>query len=72
MLATPTGDNRADEALDAIRTWNEKIPQQDRQTKYCKMASTSLVFFRGTNHLFWAKFADDQRLSCFGSPETRT
>jgi len=72
VLATPTGDDRADDVLDAIRTWNEKVPQQDRQTKYCKMASAPLVFYRGTNHLFWAKFADDQRLSCFGSPETRT
>ena len=72
MLTTPTGDTRTDEVLTAIRTWNKDIPDTDRQTKYCKMASAPLVFYRGTNHLFWADFADDQRLTRFGNAETRT
>ncbi len=72
MLTTPTGDTRTDEVLTAIRTWNKDIPDTDRQTKYCKMASAPLVFYRGTNHLFWADFANDKRLRDFGNAETRT
>ena len=72
MLTTPTGDTRTDEVLTALRTWNKDIPDTDRQTKYCKMASAPLVFYRGTNHLFWADFAGDQRLTRFGDAQTRT
>ena len=39
MLATPTGDARADKMLEAIRTSNEKVPKKEkvRQAKYRKM-----------------------------------
>ena len=40
--------------------------------KYCKMAASPFVFYRGTAHLFWADFADDWRANRFGGRRTRT
>ncbi len=72
ILDISTDNARANEVHANLNKWNEDISEADRQSKYCKMASTALVFYRGTNHLFWADFASDERLLRFGNEETDT
>ncbi|MCA9680823.1 MAG: DUF2252 family protein [Myxococcales bacterium] len=51
---------------------NAGLSVEARSAKYCKMAQTPFVFFRGSNHLFWHDLADDPRFEDFGGePETR-
>lgn len=71
-LGNLNGNARANKVLADLRAWNEDICAKDRQSKYCKMASAPLVFYRGTNHLFWADFAGDERLRRFGNEKTKT
>jgi uncharacterized protein (DUF2252 family) len=71
-LKKPRANNRAAKVIDALQKWNEDLSVSDRELKYCKMASSPFVFYRGTAHLFWMDFADDARLKDFGSAETRT
>ena len=56
----------------ALKERNKDLKKKDRQLKYCKMASAPLVFYRGTNHLFWDDFASDKRLKHFGNAKTQT
>lgn len=56
----------------ALQERNKDLEDEDRQIKYCKMASAPLVFYRGTNHLFWDDFASDKRLKHFGNAKTQT
>ncbi len=56
----------------ALKERNKDLKKKDRQLKYCKMASAPLIFYRGTNHLFWADFAGDKRLKRFGNDKTKT
>jgi uncharacterized protein (DUF2252 family) len=65
-------DTRASQVRADLILWNEDIEDEDRQFKYCKLVSSPLVFYRGTNHLFWSDFSGDKRLGCFGSEETKT
>ena len=71
-LGNPIGNARANKVLADLTSWNKDIKAQDRQSKYCTMASAPLVFYRGTNHLFWADFAGDKRLGRFGNEKTKT
>ena len=71
-LATPKHEARARKVISALQNWNDRLFPKEREAKYCKMASAPLVFYRGTDHLFWADFANDERLSQFGNAETRT
>ena len=64
--------NRPNKVINAIKIWNENISEQDRHTKYCKMAASPFAFYRGTDHLYWEDFAGDWRLSRFGNFNTRT
>lgn len=52
--------------------YNANISAVDRNTKYCKMALSPFIFYRGTNHLFWADLAGDSRLDTFGGSGTKT
>ncbi len=54
-----------------INGWNRSISKADRAVKYCKMTAAAFIFYRGTNHLFWADFAHDSRLKQFGNAQTR-
>ena len=72
LTTPPKGQTRPRIVIRALRAWNKELEDEDRQTKYCKMASAPLVFYRGTNRLFWADFANDKRLRDFGNAETRT
>ena len=72
LILPPKDQTRPRIVIRALRAWNKELEEADRQTKYCKMASAPLVFYRGTNHLFWADFANDQRLSRFGNAQTQT
>ena len=72
MLVTPKGKARASKIVGALQRWNGKLNAEDREAKYCKMASAPLVFYRGTDHLFWADFAGDERLTRFGNAHSRT
>ena len=72
FLVTSAWNGRAKHILDAIYSWNRALKTADRQVKYCRMASSPLVFFRGTNHLFWADFAGDARLTRFSNDQTNT
>jgi uncharacterized protein (DUF2252 family) len=71
-LENPTSNERANKVLADLRSWNKDIHNKDRQSKYCRMAAAPLVFYRGTNHLFWADIAEDKRLCCFGNEKTKT
>jgi uncharacterized protein (DUF2252 family) len=71
-LETPPAVVRALAIIAAINAQIADITPADRQVKYAKMAASPFVFFRGTNHLFWADFAGDPRLDQFGGPQTRT
>lgn len=71
-LSALTEETRCGKVIAALQKWNQQLFPEEREAKYCKMASAPLVFYRGTDHLFWADFAGDERLTRFGSPETRT
>ena len=66
------GDMRASKVRADLNLWNEGIEEGERQSKFCKLATSPLVFYRGTNHLFWSDFAGDKRLGYFGSEKTKT
>ncbi len=68
-LLTP---GRAARVVNALTAWNEPLSADDLHEKYCKMAVSPFVFYRGTAHLFWADFADDWRQHRFGCRRTRT
>ncbi|MEM7028246.1 MAG: DUF2252 family protein [Chloroflexota bacterium] len=65
-------DSRAQNVIIELNSWNQAVDTQNRQVKYGKMALAPLVFYRGTNHLFWVDFAEDDRLSHFGNETTQT
>lgn len=71
LMNVPTF-NRAGKIAQEIADWNAELPEADRKRKYQKMALSPYIFYRGTNHIFWADFAGDWRLHRFGSPRTRT
>lgn len=58
--------------LDALTHHNRHLTRAERAGKYGKMAQSAFRFYRGTNHLFWADFGQDERLAQFGSDKTRT
>ncbi len=58
--------------INELNSWNGWLSQADRNTKYCKMAASPFIFYRGTNHLFWKDFAGDSRLNQFGNADTKT
>jgi len=60
------------DVIDRISAWNERLSDADRRTKYCKMAGSPFVFFRGTNHLFWEDNRNEPILSTFSSSSTLT
>ena len=64
--------DRASDVVTAISDWNSWLSSADRTAKYCKMAASPFIFYRGSNHLFWDDFAGDSRLNQFGSSDTRT
>ncbi len=64
--------DRASRVVNALTAWNEHLTADDLHQKYCRMAESPFVFYRGTNHLFWADFAGDWRMNRFGSYRTRT
>ncbi len=58
--------------MEAIEAWNQDISPENKQIKYDKMAISPFIFYRATNHLFWQDFANDERLSTFGTKKTAT
>ncbi len=64
--------DRKNSVLHALRQENAGLSEEDRQLKYEKMRASPYRFFRGSNHLFWADFAGDWRLTRFGNRETHT
>ena len=78
MTKPPAGVKSAKAELaarDIVKTiegWNADISARDRRGKYARMAESPFVFYRGTNHLFWADFATDERLKRFGDERTKT
>ncbi len=63
---------RAARVVNALTEWNEHLSADELHEKYCRMAVSPFVFYRGTAHLFWADFADDWRQHSFGCRRTRT
>ena len=56
-----------------ISEHNAWLSDEIREEKYKEMAESPLAFLRGTNHLYWADFADDSDLDDFGGGKsTRT
>ncbi len=64
--------DRPSRVVNALTAWNEHLAADDLHQKYCRMAESAFVFYRGTAHLFWADFANDWRMNRFGSSRTRT
>lgn len=60
------------DAVQAIVDWNSHLLPAARQAKYSRLRESPFVFYRGTNHLFWADVANDPRLREFGDARTRT
>lgn len=72
ILALPASvmaGERSDFVLQEIENKNKDISKGDRQTKYCNMAGSPFVFYRGTAHLFWADFAQDSEMEEFGNED---
>lgn len=68
-----TRHNRTRQVLDAIAAANARLSDEDRATKYAKLATSPYRFFRGTNHLYWGDVWHDWRFALFGGlPETQT
>ncbi|NEQ49442.1 MAG: DUF2252 domain-containing protein [Leptolyngbya sp. SIO3F4] len=63
--------DRTTQVINTLEQHNQNLSSEDRQTKYCKMASSPFLFYRGSNHLFWEDFATDSRLSQFGNNKTK-
>ena len=62
----------ARDIVTALQDWNGCLLPDDRHDKYCRMSISPFIFYRGSNHLFWADFADDRRLKRFSDEKTRT
>lgn len=60
---------RAATVIKALNAWNKELCPADRRAKFLRMAAAPFVFYRGSNHLFWADFAVDQRLDRFADPD---
>ena len=72
-LKVPAKGGRPAVVAQALNEWNDDLQPEDRRAKYLRMAASPFVFDCGSNHLFWADFAVDERLGRFGDPEdTRT
>jgi uncharacterized protein (DUF2252 family) len=72
-LNIPAEGGRPAAVVQALNEWNDELSPEDRRAKYLRMAASPFVFYRGSNHLFWADFAADERLGRFGNAEdTRT
>lgn len=67
-----SGSDRETTVIEAITDRNAEISDRDRDAKYCKMAASPFMFYRGTNHLFWMDFAGDDRRQKFGNENTKT
>lgn len=68
-----TQHNRPRQLLEAIDDANAELRDDDRTTKYARLAVSPYAFFRGTNHLYWADVWHDWRFSLYGGlPETQT
>jgi uncharacterized protein (DUF2252 family) len=63
---------RATWVREQLRSHNASLSSSLRAEKYDKMSESAFSFYRGTNHLFWADLADDERVTDFGSDETVT
>ncbi len=66
LISESKSYDRNGKVLEAIRAQNAYLPQESKQIKYQKMALSPYIFYRGTNHLFWADFAGSWRLHQFG------
>lgn len=54
-----------------IEIWNANLSPSDKKSKYCKMSNSPFSFYRGTNHLFWKKYANDERVKKYGNSKTK-
>lgn len=70
--APVSASDRAATVIAEIGDRNAELTARDRTAKYCKMAASPFLFYRGTNHLFWMDFAGDDRLQQFGGENTKT
>ena len=51
--------------LQAIELQNANLSEEMKELKYDKMMTSPFTFFRANNHLFWEKYAKDERLKKF-------
>ncbi|MAR05490.1 MAG: hypothetical protein CL862_00065 [Cyanobium sp. NAT70] len=58
--------DRHSKIFEAIRAHNCQLSSDSRCKKFGKMLISPYIFYRGTNHLFWADFAGSWRLHHFG------
>jgi len=64
-------DSRRDFVISELENFNKDIARKDRHAKFCKMSTNPFVFYRGTDHIYWADFAQDMRLKKFGGKKTK-
>jgi uncharacterized protein (DUF2252 family) len=56
-----------------VTLFNQKLETQRREEKFREMSLSSFVFFRGTDHLYWADFGESLLTRHFGGKKgTRT
>jgi len=65
LINSPSYDRRG-KVLEALHQQNAHLEAIYREAKYKKMEVSPYIFYRGTNHLFWADFAGDWLLHRFG------
>lgn len=63
---TPEGVERPAWLVSALDAHNADLDEADRHEKYCRMAESPFVFFRGTAHLWWAEVTTLPELARFG------
>jgi uncharacterized protein (DUF2252 family) len=62
---------RPEDSNSLIIEHNKNLQASDRQLKYNRMGVSAYGFYRGTNHLFWSDFGQDDRVNQFGNAKTK-
>jgi uncharacterized protein (DUF2252 family) len=72
LTASGYAYGRSRYVMKAIQASNSGIAAQYLREKYIKMLGSPFVFYRGTNHLYWADLGAEWRVMRFGNAKTRT
>jgi uncharacterized protein (DUF2252 family) len=72
-LEGPTfGPERSAWVVSEIQSRNQNLSPEVRTEKFAALALSPFSFYRGTNHLYWADFAQSSLLFFYGDASTHT